>query len=141
MILAVVIVGVAIVMGIRAFNENMIRENSDMLAHDSITIASKAIVWKMTPANFGGQKEGGCKNDVSCFNGINFRKMGYSRKGNPFQWSNANGEFRIVERKDGLGLQACNTKYKNRIVIEFRGFEPDSIVVSERAIGTDAECG
>lgn len=140
LVLAVIIVGIAIVIGIRAFTENMVRENADVLAQDSITIASKAIVWKMTPENFGGQQEGGCKHDPSCFNGLNFKKLGYSLKGNPFRWRNANGEFRIVDRKNGLGLEACNDKYRNRVVVEFRGFEPDSIVVVEWVVGTDTDC-
>lgn len=103
-------------------------------------MAEDAITWKLAPAQFGGQKNGTCKADPSCFQGLNFHKLGYGEKGNPFRYEGPDGTFRIVERKDALGIKACNTRNGNKFIVEFRGVNPDSIVLVSSAIGTDYNC-
>lgn len=134
------IVGLAIVMGIRAFRENATRANADVLVQDVIEIAEDAITWKLSPAQFGGQENGKCKADPACFQGLNFHKLGYGEKGNPFRYEGPDGTFRLVERKDALGIKACNTRNGNKFIVEFRGVNPDSIVLVSSAIGTDYGC-
>lgn len=127
-------------MGIRAFRENSTRANADVLVQDVFEIAKDAIAWKLSPAQFGGQKDGSCKASPSCFQGLNFRKLGYGEKGNPFRYEGPDGTFRLVERKDALGVKACNTRNGNKFIVEFRGVDPDSIILVASAIGTDYEC-
>ena len=140
LVLSVIIVALAMIVGIKAFRENSVRSNADVLVHDAIEIGKSAIVWKEKAHQFGGQEPGACRYDPSCFGGINFRKLGYKEKGNPFRFENPNGEFHIVERKDAYGLKACNRDYGNTFIVEFRGIDPDSIVLVQKAIGVDYKC-
>ena len=50
---AVVIVGLATVVGIEAFQDNKAKANLDQLSQDLARIASDAQAWKQKPAPFG----------------------------------------------------------------------------------------
>ncbi len=54
LILAAIIVGIAIVMGINMFGENAIQANQDAVTQDVLTIASRAQGWYRRPAQMGG---------------------------------------------------------------------------------------
>jgi hypothetical protein len=54
LILAAVIVGVAIVMGINMFAENAAQANQDAVMQDCLTIASRAQSWYRRPGAMGG---------------------------------------------------------------------------------------
>ncbi len=140
LVLAVIIVALAIIIGIRAFQENNVRSNSDALIQDIVTIAKYARVWKEKPEQLGGQPFGGCKLDAKCFQGVNFKKLGYGQKGSPFRWGNVNGDYYLTERKEGLGVKGCNTTFGNTVLMEFRGADPDSIVIVFKYVGSDFEC-
>lgn len=70
LVLGIVIVGLAVVVGIQAFSENMKKANSDALVNDAIRIASDLQAWKLKPAAFGG----GASGDWST---ADFTKLGY----------------------------------------------------------------
>ena len=55
LVLATVIVGLAIVVGIRAFSENSIKSNFDALTQDLVRMGNDGQAWKQKPAPFGGQ--------------------------------------------------------------------------------------
>jgi hypothetical protein len=54
LILAAIIVGIAIVMGINMFGENAVQANQDAVTQDVLTIASRAQGWYRRPAAMGG---------------------------------------------------------------------------------------
>ena len=54
LILAAVIVGVAIVMGINMFSENAAQANQDAVMQDVLTISSRAQAWYRRPVELGG---------------------------------------------------------------------------------------
>ena len=54
LVLGTIIVGVAIVVGIRAFTENSAKSNADALTQDAVRIANDAQAWYKKPVPFGG---------------------------------------------------------------------------------------
>ncbi|MGH7454419.1 MAG: hypothetical protein ACRENG_23900, partial [bacterium] len=54
LVLAAVIVGVAIVMGINMFGENASQANTDAVSQDVLTIAARAQSWFRRPTAMGG---------------------------------------------------------------------------------------
>ena len=54
LVLATVIVGVAIVVGIRAFTENSAKSNADAMTQDAVRMANDAQAWFKKPIPFGG---------------------------------------------------------------------------------------
>lgn len=80
LILAAIIVGIAIVMGINMFGENAVQANQDAVTQDVLTIASRAQGWYRRPAQMGG---GG-----RVFDGLTLAKIN-------FQTTNDNGTYSI----------------------------------------------
>ncbi|HHP7239644.1 hypothetical protein [Longibacter sp.] len=58
LVLATVIVGLATVVGIRAFSENSAKSNADALMQDAVRMASDIQAWVQKPAPFGGAGDG-----------------------------------------------------------------------------------
>ena len=54
LVLGVVLVGLAVVVGISAFNENTQKANLDQLTSDAVRLAAGVQVWKMKPNSSGG---------------------------------------------------------------------------------------
>ena len=54
LVLATVIVGVAIVVGIRAFTENSAKSNADAMTQEAVRMANDAQAWYKKPVPFGG---------------------------------------------------------------------------------------
>lgn len=54
LVLGVVLVGIAIIAGINAYDVNNRRASVDALTHEAITIASTLQVWSQTPEQLGG---------------------------------------------------------------------------------------
>lgn len=57
LVLATVIVGIAIVVGIRAFTENSAKANADAMIHDAVRMASDIQAWVKKPVPFGGAED------------------------------------------------------------------------------------
>lgn len=73
LVLATIIVGVAIVVGINAFSENSVKNNYDQLLQRTTTMATEAQAWKQKPEVFGGQ--GGTYGGGN-FTGLTFNTLG-----------------------------------------------------------------
>lgn len=96
LVLATVIVGVAIVVGIRAFTENSAKSNADALVQDLVRMANDAQAWKQKPAPFGGQAAGANKTDADNFVGLtNFGQLGYGGT-SATSYTNLNGTFTLT---------------------------------------------
>ena len=103
LVLATVIVGLATVVGIRAFSENSAKASADALTQDAIRIASDLQAWKLKPAPFGGQgldDSGGSSTayGASDFTNASFTELGYSSDGTgaTATYTNVNGTFTIT---------------------------------------------
>jgi len=137
--LAVVIVGAAIVVGIRAFTENAVRSNFDAMQQDGVRIANDMQAWKQKPAPFGGQAACASSttvvqdsNDFEC---ANFPRLGYAPvAGLPLRYDNLNGAFNIdVASSDSTAIQARNITQQNELVISVSG-------ITDRDISSTSVC-
>ena len=70
LVLGIVIVGLGVVVGLQAFDENQRRTSVDALTQDVVRIAGDAQAWRLKPRTFGG---GG-----GAFTGVSFADLGYA---------------------------------------------------------------
>lgn len=80
-VLAVIIVGIAVAVGISQFGESALQANRDAVAADCMRIVSTAQQWYKKPTSLGG---GG-----NSFTGLTFSKLGIDS-------TNANGSFTLT---------------------------------------------
>ena len=139
LVLATVIVGIAIVVGIRAFNENSIKANSDALVQDMVRMANDAQAWKQKPAPFGGQAEGAHKNVVADFTGATMDSLGYSTGGDGV-YENLNGSFTLEYTTSELTLHGCNDVKDNYVKLQVTGLSDTNIINSQVDLGTNTAC-
>jgi len=85
LVLATVIVGVAIIVGIRAFTENSARANADAMMQDAVRIGNDYQAWLKKPAQLRGTQN---PDDVT------FRLLGYQATADA-EYTNSNGTFTI----------------------------------------------
>jgi hypothetical protein len=106
LVLGIVIVGLGIVVGLNAFDENQRRTSVDALTQDIVRIAGDAQAWRMKPDVYGG---GG-----GAFDGVSFAGLGYADTGGTY--TNTTGAFTmdvdgsdltIVGVNGGLGTGAA----------------------------------
>src|SRR5690606_5820738 len=82
LVLATVIVGIAIVVGIRAFTENDARANADAMMQDAVRMANDIQAAVKKPAPFGG---------VAGFGTVTYGSIGYPVTSGSY--TNINGTF------------------------------------------------
>lgn len=137
LVLATVIVGIAIIIGIRAFTENGIRANSDAMVQDMVRMASDAQAWKQKPAPFGGQAVGASKDDPADFSGISFTALGYPEDGTTNIYENLNGHFTVAAGAGGEAvITGCNQQKKNQVVLTVDGISDLDIEQTLLEVGT-----
>ncbi len=135
LVLATIIVGLAIVVGIRTFTENSTKSNSDALMQDAVRMANDAQAWKQKPAMFGGQTlytGATVANDVDNFTGTQLERIGYAVTstgiGLSGSYENLNGEFGIVQADEaGLLIVGYSDKFRNLIVVSVTGLADSTI--------------
>lgn len=105
LVLATVIVGIAIVVGIRAFTENSAKSNADAMMQDAVRIANDAQAWKKKPVPFGGAGTA----DLSA---ATFGDLGYAVDDNDAtphvsaatEYENINGTYSLAASSTGLAI-------------------------------------
>ena len=147
LVLATVIVGIAIIIGIRAFTENGIRANSDAMVQDMVRMASDAQAWKQKPAPFGGQDVGVAKDAPGNYTGIGWIPLGYP-DANPDAlppepadgtYENLNGHFTIAAGAGGEAvITGCNVQKRNQVVLTVDGISDLDINQTLLEVGTSA---
>lgn len=142
--LAVVIVGIAIVVGIRAFTENSAKANADAMMQDAVRIANDMQAWKQKPAPFGGQASvaPGSVADASDFTGATFPLLGYQTS--VATYTNLNGTFTLNATGGGSGgglITGVNTQLANTIVVEVCGLRDDTIAGAITQLGGENIAG
>jgi hypothetical protein len=132
LVLATVIVGIAIVVGIRAFTENSIKANSDAMVQDIVRIASDVQAWKQKPAPFGGQLDaadpGGTadKYDPKDFQDVDWVKIGYGN--NATTYTNLNGTYTMAGSATGLQICGYSEQKGNTVQINVTGLRDSDII-------------
>jgi len=121
-VLGIIIVGVAVAMGMKIFNENRKKANLDALAGETYELAIDAQRWMRKPEFFGG---GGDTCAETCdWSDATLPAMGYA--------SNSDGEYvgahgvMSLEKSDPLVLQVIgtNSEMGNQVIIDVYGTDP-----------------
>ncbi|PEN11377.1 hypothetical protein CRI94_15165 [Longibacter salinarum] len=135
LVLATVIVGLATVVGIRAFSENSIKSNADAMMQDAVRIANDLQAWKQKPAPFGGQGsvDATAAADPADFTGADFRLMGYE-SANGTTYENLNGSYELAA---GV-ITATNTQQGNIVTVEVCGLSDENVVGAITQLGGQA---
>ncbi|HEX9952870.1 MAG TPA: hypothetical protein VGB53_13940 [Rubricoccaceae bacterium] len=92
LVLGIVLVGLAVVVGIGAFNENKAKTNLDMLTSDAVRLSTAVQAWKMKP-----RAAGGGQSDTN-FDRATFEQLGIqpqSGTGRNSTYETGSGRFRI----------------------------------------------
>ncbi len=91
LVLGVVLVGLAVVVGISAFDEGKKKSNLDQLTSDAVRLAAGVQAWKMKP-----NATGGGKSDVD-YRNFSFAQLGITPTGTGQNatYATSNGSFRI----------------------------------------------
>jgi hypothetical protein len=87
LVLATVIVGLATVVGIRAFSENSAKSNADAMMQDAVRMASDIQAWVQKPLPFGGAA------DDEDWTAATLADIGYPLTDGDYQ--NLNGTFSL----------------------------------------------
>ena len=119
LVLGIVIVGLAVVVGIQAFSENMKKTNADALVNDAIRIAADAQAWKLKPAAFGGGSS------ATNWTGLDFGQIGY-----PDGEQGLNPHLAIAGEYENLnGVYALSGQATTDLVVTAYGYEADGTTV------------
>lgn len=140
LVLATIIVGLAIVVGIRAFTENSVKSNSDALMQDAVRIANDAQAWKQKPGPFGGQEQftgQAVANDVDDFTGAFFPRLGYNATAGDATgiYTNLNGDFRLTPAATNLLIEGVSLKFGNEIQVTVTGLADSTIAGNVLCLG------
>jgi hypothetical protein len=127
LVLATVIVGIAIVVGIRAFTENDAKANADAMMQDAVRMASDIQAAIKKPDPFGG---------VDAFTDIDFGVLGYPNTGGVY--TNLNGQFELAAAAAGVvitGVGPDSTQALQEIVVAVCGLQDDDIEGAVTEVG------
>jgi hypothetical protein len=130
LVLGAVLLSIAIVLGVRQFDQGMTNSNFDSLLQDAVAIASDVQAWKNTPQVLGGSPDNQKRNPAD-YTGATFTAIGYGADPLPRCYSNANGTFAITPTDFGLRITASNLSMQNRVVVLVRGTLDRQIVVQD----------
>lgn len=125
LVLGIVIVGLAVVVGIQAFDENQKKANLDGLINDGVRIASDVQTWSLKPQIFGGPGTGEDWGDAT------FTRIGYTVE-NDGTYVTPNGTFVLA---DGV-LEGEGTYEGNAVTVEITGRSPDDVITDASSTGT-----
>ena len=127
LVLATVIVGVAIVVGIRAFTENSVKSVADAMTQESVKIANDLQAWKKKPAPFGGQT-GAAKSDPADFSGLaSVKDLGYTEAGGVLKYETLNGCYEIIPEAGGATIKGFNGGENVATLVTVSGMTDTSI--------------
>jgi hypothetical protein len=136
LVLATVIVGIAIVVGINAFSEKSVTTNYDSLLQDAMRVATDAQAWKSKPQLFGGSPDA-TKADADDFTGVDFIDLGYAAAtvtGATNQcYGNLNGVYQLTPAATGLTIEAISVTNQNLITVQVDGILTSDVSLSATA--------
>ena len=135
LVLATVIVGVAIVVGIRAFTENSAKSNADAMTQDAVRMASDAQAWFKKPVPFGGPD---ATTRAAGFAASNFTLADIDRGAAGGTYTNLNGVFSI---EAGGIIRGENVDEQNEITVTVDGLTDADITGAIVCLGGSDPAG
>ena len=128
-VLGVVLVGIAIIAGIQAYDTNNRKASIDAMTHDIIRFASDAQIWAQKPVQFGGPSSYGLLSEAD------FITVGYDSVG-ATDWTNMNGDFAITS-DDPLTVTGTNTRLNTNVIGVVCGLRDTDIFVTTGTTAPD----
>lgn len=122
MVLGVVIIGLAIVAGLDAFDRNRKKANLDALVNDGLRLAGRAQRWKAEAPLYGGGAN-------KSWSDLTWNDIGYTSPPEDGRHKTQNGYFELSVTDDGyLQLVGKNEQQANKVTITVQGLGSDRIV-------------
>ncbi len=133
LVLVAVIVGIAIIAGLKIYSRHEVRMNWDRLIEEVMEISTDAQEWKQRPEIFGGSLDAN-KEDEDNFEGVQFLDLIYARDdiyGSNFECYNSmNGVYMLEGTTDGLTIEAFNELTQNYAKVTVDGTLESSIMLA-----------
>ena len=137
LVLATVIIGIAIVVGIRAFTENSAKSNADAMVQEGVRMANDMQAWKKKPAPFGGQAAVATAAQVADpadFTGFTFPLLGYAATLGVY--TSLNGTYTIsANTATETTFQGVNTTEQNTVLVDACGIADRNIAGAITVLG------
>ena len=129
LVLATVIVGIAIAVGIIAFRENSVRSNFDAMTQDAIRIANDLQAWKQKPEMFGGSPDL-TKTVAANMVGADFNRLGYLtfHGAGITCYNTRNAIFGMTPTAGGATIEGLNMPNSNYVQIIVTGMADTDII-------------
>jgi hypothetical protein len=128
LVLGIMVVAIAIVVGIFAFQTNLKKANADALVSDAVRIANLAQAWKLKPAALGGQPTDN-KISPEDFRGFSLEALALQ---DPY--ITLNGTFTVDEAdanlQMGLVIVGENPEFGNTVTVTVDGVHDNDIIVA-----------
>jgi hypothetical protein len=126
-ILGVIVVGIAVMHGVRGYNEGRKKANLDALAQDAYEIAVDGIRWMRKPEFFGGGGDN-CLTGSCDWSSATLEGFGYGSEddGNYHSYHGII-ELDPVSNPSELVVRGTNDEMGNEVVIRVRGPHIDSV--------------
>lgn len=138
LVLATVIVGIAIVVGIAAFTENSAKANADAMMQDAIRMANDVQAWQKKPVPFGGAGN-------LDYHEATFALLGYGsqlEEDDPAgAYRNLNGVFTLGGTAGNLIITGTGEDGQNQVEVHVCGPTQQNIAGAVRLIGGQAAAG
>ena len=135
LVLGIVIVGLAVVVGIEAFNENKSNSTVDAMVNDIVRIGSDFQAWSLKPQAFGGPSEG------EGFTNVSLERVGYTTavlEGTP-SYSTMTGTYAIYQASETTADCVIVLGYSNNAISGGTIDTENAAVVAIRISGPDPE--
>ena len=130
-VLGVVLVGIAIIAGIQAYDANNRKASVDALTHDALRYASDLQLWAQKPVQFGGPTVHGAMSELATVT-----KLGYSEGSDgALSVTNSNGTCVLDPAADPITITCDNDALETQAVINVAGVSDVDITVATTDIG------
>jgi hypothetical protein len=137
LVLATVIVGLATVAGIQAFEQGQNRANQDALTQQAVKVASDIQAKVKEPSQFGGLDGDLSSADVSSSGNITLSGLGYNTTNNSDDMSGSgyetsSGECQLTTNNSNVAVQ-CESDQAS-VIVEVQTLNPKGIVTVSQSI-------
>lgn len=131
LVFGIIIVGLAVLGGIVAFNENRDKSSRDGLVNDAVRIAAEVQAWSLKTAAFGGGN--GAPTNVT------FEKLRYTPTNGTY--TNINGTYAMSATATSVAIAGTNTAGTGFVAVGVYGPAPQCVAtaVGPTAPGTPAK--
>src|SRR5690606_1669794 len=148
-VLGVVLVGIAIIAGIQAYDQNNRKASVDALTHDAMRIASDLQTWAQKPVQLGGPETPGdftkavtgVTDGNATTGNVTLEILGYTvdsgdgTTAGSGRFVNANGECALaVTAALAASIECGNENIGTAVVVAISGLSDNDILVSSREL-------